>query len=186
MLLAQLDDSVERSGRHFAIIGGEALEQAARPIGDRDRPQCVETAEAAERTVRWSEQVAHHVLEAAGEQVAHLGASLEYRSHPFRHGIGIAIGSPVAGDFLKLVEEHDHSSAVGASNPIRKFECEVKSTLRILGCPARRDRELYRVAKLALELQHSRGLGRVQGDPTYLSGAADEAVDRRSVGDYRG
>ena len=82
----------------------------------------MEAAEPAERPLLWGEQIPHHVLQAAREEIAHVRASLEDGPHPLGDLIGISVGTPFTGQFLELVEEHDELPLPIGSELCRQLE----------------------------------------------------------------
>ena len=178
--------SGERGLGDRAVVGREALREAAAPFLLGDRPQRVEAAEAAERPARRREQVAHHVLDAAGEQVRDGRGALEDRAHPVGHGVRVAVGAARGCQLLELVEEQDQPAPVGLRHLLGQLERQVECAVRVGGGESRRERQLHPLPQLADHADHG---SRLRGGQRRSPGAArpsQRAVGGGAVGDHRG
>ncbi len=182
---AQLDDPVQGRLRDRAVVGREALRQPPPPLLLGDRPQRIEAAEAAERTARRGEQVAHHVLDAAGEEVRDGGRALEHGPHPVGDRVRVPVRPARRGDLLELVEEQDQAPPVGRGHSLGQLERQVQRALGVLRGEPRRQRQLDPLPQLADQADHR---ARLRGRERRAPGAPSppqRAVGGGAVGDHR-
>ena len=181
---AELDQAAEGRVGDPAAVHGVALDQPLPPRVRVDRPELVELAEAAEGAVARAEQVPHHVLHAAGEQVADARRALEDGAHALGDRIGVPVRLPLRGHLLELVEEEHEPLAVRLGHRLRQAQGRIEGLLRLLGRQARRQGDLHALAELLPQLQHRGGLRRRQRRAARLARGAHEAVGGRPVPDH--
>ena len=120
MSLARGEHALHRLLVDGASVLGEALPESLAPLILGDLRQLVKTAELVERAVLVAEQIAHQMLDAAGEQASHPRRGMECLAQPPGDLLGLAVGA--AGQFLKLVDEQDQLPVVALGDPLGPCE----------------------------------------------------------------
>ena len=147
-----------------------------------NRRQLQEATEAVKGSLAAREQVAHHVLNAAGKQRRDPLGVVQRLAHEPHETVRIAVIAATVGDLLQLVYEDDQMLVVSRGDALRKLECYSQRPRRILSAVAGADGQLDGVTEVGLGL-HCEGQRSALGDRgAGLTDFLDQLVHRPAVG----
>ena len=139
----------------------------------------MKATEAIQGPLTVGEQVAHEMLDAAGEQARHARRASEDFAQLLEDLLPVAV-IPV-GDLLQLVDEQHQRPAIAIRDRLKQTQRTEQRSMRVASDQAWVQRELDRLAELGSRFHRQGQRGPFEDDLATSADAFDQASQRPSV-----